>query len=478
MANNDERVMKAAQQYRAFWAEHPAVSIGLGFVPVLGQALGAIDALAAYGDPEASKLERGLATAGVIPVGKAIKHGRDFIIGKKGIANLRRQRAQVENAAGAGDDAALAAKATGTEPGSSIVGKELIDGQYMAEIMDDLTQMRNLEKIRVAEKAVDGTPLNGKVGTLGDFLPESGELFSAYPWMKDVPVVTRPKKGSAFGASFGSTSADPKTFQLNIDVPADGGNLDEEHIANVLVHELQHGMQRFEDLPSNMLGANSRAAGWIPYMANPGEIMARVTEQRKKWTPEQRRALSFRDHWKAELNRLSEGNTVYNDSFARLNKMEDPAEAAAQFQRYQMGVDKRYIDSLGGPVFKTPTADVKKGQFVRTLTPDEFGVVVPQGPVRQKAYLEAGTPNPYLKTMYEGREIDPLKITAEWDAGLKEWYVQDADGMARAIAAKKMYGADTGMPVIFNSRGVKPGDITDEMRNAPVRLQPGLSRKP
>lgn len=65
--------LRLAQGLRSLEAKYPKSSFAAGFVPVLGQIYSAASTAAALRDPQATKLEKGLAAASMLPLGRMAK---------------------------------------------------------------------------------------------------------------------------------------------------------------------------------------------------------------------------------------------------------------------------------------------------------------------------------------------------------------------------------------------------------------------
>jgi hypothetical protein len=112
-----------------------------------------------------------------------------------------------------------------------------------------------------------------------------------------------PGQGSLYRSGRG---ARPDEIQLDnrqyMDVE---GRVDPERMRRLLLHETQHAVQDASNFGN--LGTNPRAAGsFSKYLRNPGEMEARVVEQRRQWTPQSREQFNFPEHMNWEANRLQQ----------------------------------------------------------------------------------------------------------------------------------------------------------------------------
>jgi len=255
----------AAKEYRLFWEENRKLRMALGFVPVVGQVLGAADAVAATLDPDADKLETALAYAGMIPAGKILQAGKQFklTLGRKGAQRLK--------------DAGL---------GDEIISEGEWRGQYIAEIQDDLAG---------TGKRLHATSQGPRIASLGEMTPDDMVAHTAYPELANLNVVANPSDARTRGSFHGTDG------RIELDVP-DNANL-ASFATRTLRHETQHAAQALENRPSEFRGANM-SIGRTRYYTQPGEIMARVDSIRSNWTPEQRRMLPLTKHLEAEEARV------------------------------------------------------------------------------------------------------------------------------------------------------------------------------
>jgi hypothetical protein len=109
---------------------------------------------------------------------------------------------------------------------------------------------------------------------------------------KPLPMVTRDAHDRMAGGGYwdgrlmGETFSDP-TIRA-------GGLPDTGEFRNSVNHEVQHMAQDYGNLSDPMLGSNpSKSKGFAEYLANPGEVEARVAGIRAMMTPKQRERNSF-----------------------------------------------------------------------------------------------------------------------------------------------------------------------------------------
>lgn len=264
-----------AKALRGWQAENPAADLALGFVPGVGQLYGAATAAAAYADPDASGLERGLATAGMVPFGKGADLLRKIAVGKKGIDRL------------------------GQSP-------DLIPGQWKG---GDKKVRQELDDSKASLKPTEWNSyrLEEKL----DF----PELYRAYPELRSVWV--RPKEGRG-GTFYAPDEAYPAGL---IEL---GTGLSPEELLRVLKHEVQHGVQHLEGYGPGYSGTYFK--GNPRYPRDAGEQEARVTQFRNQWPREMREEIPFVDHQRAEKWRLNVAKERGNPELAAkdMRMMEDP----------------------------------------------------------------------------------------------------------------------------------------------------------
>jgi hypothetical protein len=164
----------------------------------------------------------------------------------------------------AGEDADAVRQGTGWHFGA--------DGRAKFEISDRDAKLK-------ADHFPDAAEMIGQGKTVGDLL-DHPKLFAAYPQLAGVEVDTKPGGGASFSAA---RDGRPARIRIGTGVPM-------RNVVSVLLHELQHGIQRQEGFATgtNLQVAGSRDA----YFRSAGEVEARNVQTRQKMTDEERRGLS------------------------------------------------------------------------------------------------------------------------------------------------------------------------------------------
>ena len=129
------------------------------------------------------------------------------------------------------------------------------------------------EDLREHEQLVHQLTQAKKGSTVGDYLYHPG-LFEAYPQLAQI--------GLKFG-NLGKDILGEYRASANEIVISKSLQRNNEMAKSVLLHELQHAIQRIEGF------AYGRQAGTADYRTAPGEIEARDVQARLNYTPEQRR---------------------------------------------------------------------------------------------------------------------------------------------------------------------------------------------
>lgn len=281
--------VELAKKLRAWQAEHPVADLAIGFIPIAGQAYGAASAAAALADPDASKLEKGMSGLTFLPGGKAAKKA-GIVIGEKLASPAQRTMYMIARLR----DKANRALSPDVRPN---IDKDIFDqtggwfkgndGHWRLELddseatVDQLRQQLGSGRKDISANMVFNHPR----------LVENSD--EARKLMDDVKVEGVPMKKN----SVASYNSDTNTIKLNSnDVPNDPRD------RSSMLHELQHAIQERERFPSK--GANLSEVGHNAYVRNWGEIEARVVEQRRNMTPEQRMKFPFKQHFAAEADRV------------------------------------------------------------------------------------------------------------------------------------------------------------------------------
>lgn len=165
----------------------------------------------------------------------------------------------------AGEDAGTVRKETGWFRG--------LDGKWRFEINDsDAVLTRKKDGNTIVDFFFPGNP----GGTKLFYLLEHPALFAAYPWVEDIkvtssPLLTERGKMAAF---------DPYKNEIFV---SDKLDFSEEKFLPLLLHEIQHAIQKKEDFAAGGDAADPN------YRRISGEIEARNVEARRKMTADERR---------------------------------------------------------------------------------------------------------------------------------------------------------------------------------------------
>jgi hypothetical protein len=187
--------------------------------------------------------------------------------------------------------------------------------------------------------------------SLGGVLDHS-DLYKAYPELKNGELTFFHNPDTAYSGSF--IPGKIPTMEVNMAKVNDA-----DHLKSILLHEIQHNIQENEGFADYALGTSpKKAGGYFPYMKNLGETEARVVEQRKNWTPQQRVNAPFPDHLEAEQRRLDflreqaekKGlsgspwkSSLYWDY---KDKLEDPSIMAMYLRRYNTQGPKKQFQRI------------------------------------------------------------------------------------------------------------------------------------
>jgi hypothetical protein len=396
-----ELLLKAAQGYRKFWDENPVLGISLGFVPGVGTALAAADTAAAAIDPEASKLELSLASAGIIPFGKGIGAVRKVVIGEKG------------------------AKAVEKE-GLEVARKMLGDRRPMSEIYEKTgwqigpggKWILELPETSVSVKRPTQLPKN----RLGDYEGPVHTVIKGHPAIDPERYpgfwndVSARMEQSGTGGAF--SPPDGLGAELSRALGKPGGRIrieGEGNIDEVASHEVQHGVQYAENWGHPYEGASSsRANTYIDYLLNPGEIVARVSSWRRNMTPEELKKYPYMKMYWDEYNRVNK----YLQAGKKSAPM-DPSDEEWWFMFKDTGLDSKNIRmrnaGLAGVPANKPSSPKpsRPGEVDRVVdpaqdpppAPDKFQEIVDNMLRKAKAEQAAKTQfPPYTKpTEYRSR---------------------------------------------------------------------------
>jgi hypothetical protein len=278
--------LSLAKGLRKWQEENPKTDMALGFVPGVGQVLGAAEAAAAARDPDASAVEKGMGALSVLPMGKVADKLRKIVITSK----LARQFPALAAKAKLAD--ALAAQKKGSKEIEKATGgdfwRDPTTGKVMHEIDDSGAEI-DWQMADLASKADTD---------LGSVLTHP-ELMQIDPTMSDIKL----KVDDAYLQSKGWNGAyspqapgyEPKITTKS--VPKLINWRDMANWRNTLFHETQHAV---DDAAGNLdIPSKGRA-----YWESPDEIRARLAASRIRMTPEGRKKYPFRQHILDEKERL------------------------------------------------------------------------------------------------------------------------------------------------------------------------------
>jgi hypothetical protein len=310
--------LKLAQGLRGWQQKHPGLDLAAGFVPLAGQAYGLASSAAAMRDPEASKLEKGLAVAGILPVGKAAGALKKIIVGEKtvkGVPALEASLAMAKKLRNqffkAGKNPSKGARGmTDLVQGDPRINDQLaketgwwIDpdsGKWMHEL-DDSRASPDYPFLDQAKNNQMMGPMKGgghnAVG-LEDALPhpELAKLPEGRRMMSEVSVTHDPTDVGRGG------KYSPMDDEITFGAPIDPNPKNMSDVRDTLLHETQHGIASREGFP---IGTNPEAAGsYETYLKDPGEMTARMVSLRRNMTPDARRRFPMHRQIEEERFRL------------------------------------------------------------------------------------------------------------------------------------------------------------------------------
>jgi hypothetical protein len=193
----------------------------------------------------------------------------------------------------------------GGEPGTWIGDH----GKEVAEISDAGLANGGPVRTRLSSAQVPypGTGQTIK-STLKETLDEHPELYAAYPGIEHTVVNHIYDPEARYGGQY-----TPIDGSITINHAQLMGNNNLDRLKGITLHEVQHKIQDLENYGSPFTGTSvENAGGFYPYYKDLGETEARLTDARKKWTPEQRAAAPFQDHVDMEQRRLDYNHTLMN----------------------------------------------------------------------------------------------------------------------------------------------------------------------
>lgn len=279
MPSKDSRAVEYAKALRGWAAEHPVADIGLGFVPGVGQLYGLAHAAAANLDPDATALDRGLATAGILPMGRLGTVAKKVVIGERGANAAERKLLETARE--------LFKKGKGPEEIENATGWWNKYGEWKRELPDDQMKVKPAYDFGIAPESTLETKITNVVSD-----HPALDRYSEFPHLR----FEYGPAGSGSGGSY-TEAVFPKMGQT--------GKMRVGREANprqVTAHEMQHPIQEFEGWKYR--GTNTRGKRYVEYLNDPGEIEARITELRRHWTEAERKKLPFRKMVEFEEQRL------------------------------------------------------------------------------------------------------------------------------------------------------------------------------
>jgi hypothetical protein len=228
-----------------------------------------------------------LGAAGLVPWGKAATSARKIIAGRRALKAPHADLDAGEAALAAGRDPVSVWQTHGMEKG-------LENHQPSKWEIDDTSAKLTAQALKGKSK-----------GTLGEMI-DHPEFFENYPHMKDYAVNTKLGPGNINEGGF--TYRTPRTYNgmpviSNIDASA----TEAEKLRQVMLHEMNHGVQKYEGFDT---GANSadiakalrqefpqltnfglKSTSYNKYRHNLGEQGSFATEHRATRTPERNREI-------------------------------------------------------------------------------------------------------------------------------------------------------------------------------------------
>ena len=448
---SNDLALQAAENYRSFWEERPGLAIASGFTPFLGTALGVADFAAALKDPRAGAMETILTGLGILPV-----------VG--GVAKLGIPAAKAIAISAKGTERLEAADKIGEVFGKIVKNTREGKPVSLAEIMDN-PQAWDMAKVA-----------KGGRFDMEDIIPDTDPIFIAYPELRRLKINVNKSPEGTFDLSgkYDPMAGKGKWGEIDINLP-DEFNIHEA--VRGILHETQHVIANIEGMPNSMLGTNSRWDGWVGYLNNAGEKLARTAGDRAYMSRTAREAVDIGRHMDAETQRLGE-NLATNSRRGRLegarqSGMSDPQVAEAYANRsVDVGLTGPQQQALAGPVWTNPPP--APDEFGRTLRAGELNKLLVGDDVSRTLGLPPGARDfdpsgtSQFRTQRQGGPVRPPTVQAEWLPKSKTWNITGADrsSLETWMATYKNYGPNTEIPVRFVTKDGKP--LTQQQRQAAI----------
>jgi hypothetical protein len=265
-----------------------------------------------------------------------------------------------ENAAGPAEKRDLArakkgAKGTGwfKDPVADLWGKEIPDDRYQTTNMPALLGT-----------AFKGTPAGGPIQ---DYL-DHPEYFQRVPNAAIGAVLSEPLPDGALGMYTPPVGSNPGKFPGYITLSPNMANPQSGWggsgmPGDVALHELQHQadvMGGYDDAKRKDALAPMAATDAQRYLLNPTEIRARVTAQRRHFTPTERARFSPVQHMALEANRASTPNA---DLLYGMGSKDEEMKLLAEALR-DTGSNKALMMQkiVGNPASGTGSIEVQQGK--------------------------------------------------------------------------------------------------------------------
>lgn len=320
----DDRSLRYARALRKWQERHPVADLAIGFVPGVGQAYGLASTAAALRDPEADKLEKGLAAASFIPGGRIAGKLRKVVVGENTAKGSQYLRDMLALAKDRYNNAPKTVASRGTKKGAKELAqgdprlndelarnygwwKDPDTGKWMHEVGDDQS-MPNFPRMEQLAQEARKDPGGFALSQLGDTLHHD-ELFNLDPSLKNIFHQVDPAMGR------GSGIYRPQLDMITTSAAKRGEPVESlGKVRESQLHELQHAIADREGFSpgTSITNTGDQIEDFRRYLADPGEIIARVTQVRRNMTPEARKKLPYHKH--VEIERLRVHNKDIHES--------------------------------------------------------------------------------------------------------------------------------------------------------------------
>lgn len=447
-----------AAEYRDFWAENAGLGLALGFVPVVGQVLGIADAVATHNDERATALDKTLATAGVLPLGKGLAAAKGLLRGRGAGGPIMSV---------VGPTTIQRAKDQGVEDLLTTPHYDPDFGTEVAELVD---------YGRVPQRVIDVTN-NGRprTGPLRALVPDE-PLLQIVDEAGDIPTTVTNVRRNAAG-QLEPARAGEGAYQWRSPVEPRGGNLeigtatkmnrlenaDYDEIEGAYVHERSHITQAEEVAKEiwdrKMSGTNVPASGHVGYFFNLGELDAEADRLRRKWPAELRNEMKPH-RFRAGMKKLMEENIAAGR--VPTHGMENMADPAVARRYAEWAAEEPINQNLSRMVERgrpnwASQAKAGPGAWATTMKVEDVFNLDPRLGEKMKKIGESGNfsarytgpDTNHARLMAMGETIEPVRAKVVWDDAAGALAVEDLDGLRRALAARNMFGRGQKIPVVF-----------------------------